>query len=388
MRIIALLTLQLVLAVTTSVFAAEPKGSKTARNSSPGEDLFAAPRVLRLKLEISAEGLEALRKDPKRYVKATLKEGEQTYSDVGVRVKGSAPFEGLEKKPSLAFKFNEFVKDQEFHGRGRILLSNAHKDPTFMCEAIGGEVFRGMGVPASKVTYAVIEAGGKDLGLYVVSEAANKDFLSQHFKKSKGNLYEGSSNDITDKLEKDGGDSSTDQSDLKALAAALKETDLAERTRRAGPLLDMERFAAFAAVEVLAGHHDGYTMDKNNYRIYNDPASGQMVFLPHGLDQLFSKSDEPLIPEWKGLVAKAVLTSPTGQRLYLEKMAALLAGAGKAEVILRQITELSALIRPVIAGRDAAAAKAFDDAVAKLRTSVAARTAFLDQQLKSQATSK
>jgi spore coat protein H len=388
MRIIALLTLQLVLAVTTSVFAAEPKGSKTARNSSPGEDLFAAPRVLRLKLEISAEGLEALRKDPKRYVKATLKEGEQTYSDVGVRVKGSAPFEGLEKKPSLAFKFNEFVKDQEFHGRGRILLSNAHKDPTFMCEAIGGEVFRGMGVPASKVTYAVIEAGGKDLGLYVVSEAANKDFLSQHFKKSKGNLYEGSSNDITDKLEKDGGDSSTDQSDLKALAAALKETDLAERTRRAGPLLDMERFAAFAAVEVLAGHHDGYTMDKNNYRIYNDPASGQMVFLPHGLDQLFAKSDEPLIPEWKGLVAKAVLTSPTGQRLYLEKMAALLAGAGKAEVILRQITELSALIRPVIAGRDAAAAKAFDDAVAKLRTSVAARTAFLDQQLKSQATSK
>lgn len=388
MRIIALLTLQLVLAVTSSVFAAEPKGSQAVRNSSPGEDLFAAPKVLRLKLEISAEGLEALRKDPKRYVKATLKEGEQTYSDVGVRVKGSAPFEGLEKKPSLAFKFNEFVKDQEFHGRGRILLSNAQKDPTFMCEAIGGEVFRGMGVPASKVTYAVIEAGGKDLGLYVVSEAANKDFLSQHFKKSKGNLYEGSSNDITDKLEKDGGDSSTDQSDLKALAAALKETDLVERARRTGPLLDVERFAAFAAVEVLAGHHDGYTMDKNNYRIYNDPASGQMVFLPHGLDQLFAKSDEPLIPEWKGLVAKAVLTSPTGQRLYLEKMTALLAGTGKAEVILRQIDELSALIRPVIAVRDAAAAKSFDDAVAKLRTSVAARTAFLDQQLKSQAISK
>ncbi|MBK8000492.1 MAG: CotH kinase family protein [Verrucomicrobia bacterium] len=388
MRIITILALLLFLAVTSTVFAADSKASKSARSTTQGEDLFAAPKIFRLKLEIAAEALESLRKDPKRYVKASLKEGEHTYVDVGVRVKGSAPFEGLEKKPSLAFKFNEFVKDQEFHGRGRILLSNAHKDPTFLCEAIGGEIFRSAGVPASKVAYAVIEAGGKDLGLYVVSEAANKDFLSQHFKKAKGNLYEGSSNDITDKLEKDGGDSSTDQADLKALAAALKESDLAERARRVGPLLDMERFAAFAAVEVLAGHHDGYTMDKNNYRIYNDPASGQMVFLPHGLDQLFAKSDEPLIPEWKGLVAKAVLTSPTGQRLYLEKMSALLAGGGKAENILRQISELSAMIRPVIAERDAVAAKAFDDAVAKLRTNVSARTSFLEQQLKSQAASK
>lgn len=388
MRIITILTLQLFLAVTSSIFAADSKGSKSTRSTAQGEDLFAAPKVFRLKLELGAEAVESLRKDPKRYVKASLKEGDQTYVDVGVRVKGGAPFEGLEKKPSLAFKFNEFVKDQEFHGRGRILLSNAHKDPTFMCEAIGGEIFRSAGVPASKVAYAVIEAGGKDLGLYVVSEAANKDFLSQYFKKSKGNLYEGSSNDITDKLEKDGGDSSTDQADLKALAAALKESDLAERARRVSPLLDSERFAAFAAVEVLAGHHDGYTMDKNNYRIYNDPASGQMVFLPHGLDQLFAKSDEPLIPEWKGLVAKAVLTSPTGQRLYMEKMSALLAAGGKAEAILRQISELSALIRPVIAERDAVAAKAFDDAVAKLRSNVSARTSFLEQQLKSQATSK
>ena len=65
-----------------------------------------------------------------------------------------------------------------------------------------------------------------------------------------------------------------------------------------------------AAAEVLMCHHDGYTMDKNEYRIYHDPASGQLVFLPHGLDRLFAKADEPLIPDWKGLVAKAVLTTP------------------------------------------------------------------------------
>ena len=388
MRIITLLALGLFVASTPALVAADGKSAKSESKASPGGDLFGTVRVWRLKLDVSAESIESLRKDPKRYVKATLKDGEKVHTDVGLRVKGSAPFEGLEKKPSLALKFNEFVKDQEFHGRGRILLNNSAKDPTYMCEALGGEIFRSAGVPASKATYAVVEAGGRDLGLYVISEAANKDFLSQYFKKTKGNLYEGSNNDITDPLEKDGGDSSTDQAELKALAAVLKENDLGERSRRLGPLLDVERFAAFAAVEVLTGHHDGYTMDKNNYRIYHDPASGQLVFLPHGMDQLFVKPDEPLFPEWKGLVAKAVFGTPAGQRQYLDKIGTLLSGGAKSETILRQVDEITVLIRPVIAERDAVAAKAFDDAVAKLRANISSRSVFLAQQLKSQAVSK
>ena len=136
------------------------------------------------------------------------------------------------------------------------------------------------------------------------------------------------------------------------------------------------------------GHHDGYTMDKNGYRVYHDPASGQLVFLPHGLDQLFVKTDEPLIPDWKGLVAKAVLTTPAGQRQYLEKMAALLASGAKPEVVQREIGNLSALIRPALMERNVSATKAFDDAVAKLRQNVIGRLAFIEQQLKSQAAAK
>lgn len=376
------------LAFVPAGFAADGKASKGGSGGAAGDDLFAVARVLRLKLDVSAEAVESLRKEPKRYVKASIKEGDRTYADIGLRIKGSAPFEGFDKKPSLALKFNEFIKDQELYGRSRILLSNAHKDPTYMCEAIGGEIFRSLDVPAPKATYALVTVGGKELGLYVVSEAANKDFLTQYFKKTKGNLYEGSNNDITDQLEKDGGDSSTDQADLKGVVVALKESDLAERSRRLGPLLDVERFAAFAAVEVLMGHHDGYTMDKNNYRVYNDPATGQLVFLPHGLDQLFSKPDEPLFPEWKGLVAKAVLTTPAGQKQYLDKMSALLAGGASVESISRQMDSLAKLLRPALAEVDTPALKAFDDAFPKLRENVTRRHAFLTQQLKSQAVSK
>ena len=371
------------LLVLPLVRAAEGKSTKKEGSASV-EDLFAAPKVHRLKIELSDSARESLTKNPKQYVKASVREGDRSFPDVGVRLKGSATFETVDKKPGLSLKFNEFVKDQEFHGRSRILLNNARQDPTYLCEAIGGEIFRAAGVPAAKVTYARVEINGRDLGLYVVAEAANKDFLSQYFKKAKGNLYEGSNNDVTDKLEKDGGDSSTEQPDLRALANAAKESDLAQRWKKLTTLLDIDRFIAFAAVEVLTGHHDGYTMDKNNYRIYHDPASGQMVFLPHGLDQLFAKTDEPLIPEWKGTVAKAVLHTPAGQKQYLEKMSGLLHSAFKPEALQSRINELASTIRPALAESNSAAAKAFDDAVTKLRENIARRAVFIEQQLKTQ----
>src|SRR6266511_1257464 len=108
--------------VTAPLLAAEGKATKSGVPS--GEDLFVRPKVYRIKVDLSDSAQESLRKDPKRYVKATVREGSATLADVGVRLKGSATFQTIDKKPSLSLKFNEFVKDQEFHGRGRILFNN------------------------------------------------------------------------------------------------------------------------------------------------------------------------------------------------------------------------------------------------------------------------
>ena len=384
----------LVTACAFAVILASPRtlgaeGKSSKKDVSPaGDDLFAKPAVLRLKIELPDPAQESLRKDPKQYVKAIIREGDHAYADVGVRLKGNSSFEAIDKKPGLSLKFNEFAKDQQFHGRSRVLLNNAHQDPTYLSDAIGGEIFRTAGVPAAKASFARVEINGRDLGLYVIVEAANRDFLSQYFKKSKGNLYEGSNNDVTEKLEKDGGDSSTEQADLRSLAAAAKEPDLAQRWKKLGALLDIDRFVAFAAVEVFTGHHDGYTMSRNSYRIYHDPATDQLVFLPHGLDQLFAKTDGSLIPDWKGLVAKSLLNTPAGQQRYLEKMSGLSGTAFKVDTLHARIKEWAALIRPALAESDSGAAKAFDEAVAGLRDRIAKRAAFIDQQLKAQPAAK
>src|SRR5258706_1546000 len=157
-RQLALVFLSILLAAQG--LAAEPKPAKAKGSAaSSGEDLFSKPMVLRLKIELSDSAQDALRKDSKHYVKAIVREGSQSYADVGIRLKGNTTFQTIDKKPGLSLKFNEFVKQQEFHGRGRILLNNSQQDATYLSEAIGGEGFRAAGVPAAQVRSAEHTAG-------------------------------------------------------------------------------------------------------------------------------------------------------------------------------------------------------------------------------------
>src|SRR5262249_4879898 len=229
----------------------------------------------------------------------------------------------------FTIKFNEFVNGQRFHGQTKIMLENPTRDPSYLSELVANDLFRAAGVPAPRIAFALVQLNGKDLGLYVLSEGVNKDFLGRHFERTKGNLYEGDHNDVTDKLDKDSGDDHRDQPDLQALASAAREPDLAQRWARLQKVLDLDRFTAFLAAEVLTWHTAGYALKTNKYRIYHDPGSDKMVFIPHGLELAFGKVDGPLFPDMAGLLARAVLQTPEGKRQYRERMARLLSGQVK-----------------------------------------------------------
>lgn len=347
------------------------------------DELFGSNRVLQLKLEIPPAQLDALRKDAKTYIKATLREGDKALNNVGVRLKGAAAVQLLEKKPSFTLKFDEFEKGQYFHGHGRVVLDNALHDPSYLNQAIGSEVFRAAGVPAARVTFARVDLNGRDLGLYVVAQSATRDFLSDHFKKTKGHFYEGDKTDITDKLRLDSGKGKgpDEQPDLRKLAEAARDGDAGQRMRKLGAVLDVDRFLSFLAAETFTWHRKGYALEHNQYRIYHDPVSDRLVFMPESLEDLFGKASGPLVPECKGVVARGILTAPEGQRLYRERMAKLLTTAFKVETLHARINELAGRIRPVVA-RDPNDARAFDVAVARLRDTVAQRAKFVDDELK------
>ena len=335
-----------VFALCLAAPAAESKALKKASLAAT-EQLFADPKVLEISVEVPQAQLDALKKEPRVYVKATIKEGTNVCANTGFRFRGTNVSAKTER-PSFTLKFNEFITDQRFQGQRKLGFDSSEHDPSYLGEPIANELFRSAGIPAPRTTFARIKFNGKDSGLYVVSEGVNKDFLDRHFDTSKGNLYEGDSTDITDKLDKDSGDNATTQPDVKALVDAAKEPNVEQRWKKLQAVLDVNRFVTFMAMETLVGHTNGYALAKGRYRIYNDPGTGLMVFMPHGIEAVFSKPEAPVVPEMKGLLAKAVLETPAGKKRYSEELKKIIEKTFRLDLIQARAKELSAKIKPAL----------------------------------------
>ena len=98
-----------------------------------------------------------------------------------------------------------------------------------------------------------------------------------------------------------------DRKDLKALVAACREPDAAKRFATMDKLMDIDRMAINASLQVIATDWDGYCRNRNNYRVYFDPKTKKAVFLPHGMDQMFASPHEGIFPGWGGMACRAVL---------------------------------------------------------------------------------
>lgn len=371
-----LLPLSCALALLLALALAAP--ALHAASAETGPDLFAQPRVLSLKLEISPANLDVLKKEPKEYVKGALREGDQLHDNIGIRYKGK----DTGAKPSFTVKFNEFISARHFHGQKKFTLENCEGDPSYLSAALAYDLFRAAGVPAPRHTFARVELNGRDLGFYLLAEGVNRDFLSRFFDKTKGNLYEGDEQDVTEKLDKDSGDTRTEQPDREALVAAAREADPAQRWKKLQTALDVERFLSFAAMEVLTCHTEGYCLKTNKYRLYQDPGTERMVFIPHGLELAFAKPDLPAQPEMRGLIARAVLQTPEGQRQYRERLAKSFGAHFQVDALHKRIYELAGVIRPALTAKDPAAGASFDQAIAQLRERIAQRARSLEKEVK------
>src|SRR5262249_9352794 len=150
-------------------------------------------------------------------------------------------------------------------------LNNSVQDRTYLSEWICDDMFRSAGVPSLRVTHALVELNGRKIGLYLLKESFNEDFLAQYFKNTKGNLYGQSGGaDINQRLYQMRGNREENRSDLKALASAAQEPDPVQCWQRLQEVLDVDRFLSFMAMEVMLCHRDGYTYGTHNFRIYHD----------------------------------------------------------------------------------------------------------------------
>lgn len=288
----------------------------------PGSELFTNGPVPFIEIEVSREAYESLRREPRRNVTATVKEGGRVYLNVALHLKGAAgSFRPVDSKPGMMLHFGRYTPDQRFHGLRKVMLNNSVQDPSFLNEKVCGYLFRLAGVPSPRTGHAVVKLNGRMLGLYVLKEDFHEDFLERYFRPATGNLYDiKPGRDINQELTLDFGNGLPDKADLKAAVAACQEPNPEARWEKLRRTVDLERFVSMMAIEALASHWDGYSRNRNNFRIYAEPDTGRLVFLPNDLDQLFRDAAHSIFdPGENGLVTKAVLQTPQARQMFLRR---------------------------------------------------------------------
>ncbi|HTE19990.1 MAG TPA: CotH kinase family protein, partial [Armatimonadota bacterium] len=202
--------------------AQAPATSPPAKTASKKDDsipFFRDGAVPRLKIQIPDAELNQLRQKNREYVRCTVTEDDKTqYPNVGIHLKGAAgSFRGLDDKPALTLNFDKFTKGREFHDLEKIHLNNSVQDPTYLNELLTSELFLTAGIPAARTTHARVWLNGRDLGLYVLKEGFNKDFLKRYFANTTGNFYEpGLIQDLDGQVKLQSGSGPADRSDVKA----------------------------------------------------------------------------------------------------------------------------------------------------------------------------
>ncbi len=257
------------------------------------EDLLFAGLIPVLKIRISDDGIEKLRKEPREYVKATIEEaGGGTIESVGVKLKGSVgSFKPIDERPGFSINTSKFKGTDRFHGLSKFQLNNCNQDDTALNEIISGRIARKAGVPASRCTHAIVTLNGRFLGTYVLKEGFRDELIGAFFIRTDGNLYDGGfCADIRKEMELDRGDEDH-QERLKELVNAIADSDPARQLARVEKAVDVDAYIRYVALENILCHWDGYSFNRNNYRLYENPDTGRFHFFLHGMDQMFGTSN-------------------------------------------------------------------------------------------------
>jgi hypothetical protein len=106
-----------------------------------------------------------------------------------------------------------------------------------------------------------------------------------------------------------------------------------------------------------------------------------MTFIPHGLDNMFQLPTMSWRPTMQGLLVRAVLHTPEGQRAYRERFSQLLTNAFRVEQLTNRIDAIAKRIRPILESDGPQIAMEWEVNVANLKQRVTERISSLSQQL-------
>jgi hypothetical protein len=264
-------------------------------------------------LQISNDGINSLRSAPSTWVQATLTYKGRAYGPVGVNLKGTSSFQPIDQKPAFRVNINKFTKEARFFGLKEFLLNNMTQDQSMIHERLAYWLGRQVGgIPTPRCNHAWVTMNGTALGLYATVEEAKTQMMAYSFTDSSGGVFTVNYADFTSTYAanfqyQDGNPDTTLITDT---INALTMTPADAAIAAAGKSVNLHEFARYWALMVAVGHWGGwpYAPDPEpagaNVRIYLDPTSQQIYFIPEGINDAFYTSDFDFIAHVKSVLAK------------------------------------------------------------------------------------
>ena len=375
--------------------APPPTAAPISQSAAPAPadgDYYALSRVLDVSIQIAPADWDTLRREGRTLEDVFAEIGEKRLSEpfadvytwfaadvtvdgeshpqVGVRKKGFVG-SNSDVKPSLKIRFDKYADGQALGGvLERLTLNNSVQDESLIGTCLSFAVFAAAGQPAPRCNFAAVSVNGENLGLYVNVEDIETSMLARIFADPDGNLYEGTVSDFIPShrgtFEKKTNNGDADWSDIDAVAAAIAD-DSAAGWDALAKGVDLDRFLTFWALEVLIAHWDGYAGNRNNYWFYRE-TDGAFVFIPWGVDQVFSDDEEDPNPFdsvtnpppsvlANGAVANRLYSDDKWRAAYAARLTETLDAVWDESALIEMADEMAAIVQRRALPENRAAAK-------------------------------
>ncbi|MDP4934562.1 MAG: CotH kinase family protein [Salibacteraceae bacterium] len=216
------------------------------------------------------------------------------YSGSGIRLRGNTSRYAAKK--SFKINVDKFGGTEKFYGYDKLNLKGSHNDPSMLRERLAYYYMREIGGAAPLVNNMEVYINGEYKGLYVNVEQIDDDFVKTRFGNKTGNLYKclygaslRNSDDVwnNDVFELETNANVNDRSDLIELIDVLNNTSNEDFKTEIEKVLDVDHLLKYLAVEVLTGHWDGYSFNKNNYYLYHNTQTDKFEVIMYDTDNTF-----------------------------------------------------------------------------------------------------
>lgn len=271
----------------------EVPGSGGSGRDWTSDDLFSDDELPTFELELSDDAIDSLKDEPYEWVEGTLIFDGERYEPVAIRTKGENSWQPIGRKPSLKVKLDHYDDGpHDIFGLEELTFQNMDNDYSMMHERVAYRLYREAGVPASRATHMWLVLNGEDYGLYTHLETVDRDMMKAWREVEGGRMFEQWDVDFYDTyipyFQLEFGDE--DRTNLQGVADALEgDGEADDKIALAEAHIDYDSFLRYWAVGAVVGQFDAYPYSSpgDDCHVYDNPESGVLEYVPHGMDEAF-----------------------------------------------------------------------------------------------------